>query len=460
MNKKQAILYIFLLLIFNIQGKSQVNFRIILDNYTDSSVLLTSYYGSKVKLVDTAYANGDVFEFNNINYPGGIYILADPSKKKLFEFIINDESDFTIYANSKTLAEIKAEGSKENELFFNHLLLRNKAFEKALQLNDTSSDTPAKLAGKETEIQLDSLRTLLNAEEAMIINAYPDLFIAKLLVANSEINIPESIAADSLQKFLYYKAHFWDGFDLKDERFIRTPIIDKKLESYFNNIVYLNPDSTIAAIDLVISNARPSEEMVSYILWYFMAKYQNPQYMGFDRVFVHLVDNYFLKEDVLNTTVSINEKLKERSDKLKPLLIGEPAPDLLLIDTNDRFVSFRELESDFTVLLFWDYNCNVCEDEIAELQSLIDTTIYDISVYAISTNKDIDQWKNVVRLRNMNWYNVNGTKSITSNFHNLYDINGTPRMFLLDHEKKIIAKHFKVAQLIPIIENQYLKNKH
>ena len=114
---------------------------------------------------------------------------------------------------------------------------------------------------------------------------------------------------------------------------------------------------------------------------------------------------------------------------------------------------FRELESDFTVLLFWDYNCNVCEDEIAELQSLIDTTIYDISVYAINTNKNIDQWKNVVRLRNMNWYNVNGTKSITSNFHNLYDINGTPRMFLLDHEKKIIAKHFKVAQLITIIEN-------
>jgi peroxiredoxin len=190
-----------------------------------------------------------------------------------------------------------------------------------------------------------------------------------------------------------------------------------------------------------------------------MAKYQNPQYMGFDRVFVHLVDNYFLKEDVLNTTASINEKLKERSDKLKPLLIGEPAPDLLLIDTNDRFVSFRDFESDFTVLLFWDYNCNVCEDEIAELQSLIDTTIYNISVYAINTNRNIDQWKDVVSLRNMNWYHVNGTKSMTANFYNLYDINGTPRLFLLDDEKKIIAKHFKVAQLIPIIENQFMKSK-
>jgi peroxiredoxin len=459
MNKKQAILLISLLLIFNIQGISQVNFRIILDNYTDSSVLLTSYYGDKIKLVDTVYVNGDVFEFNDKNYPGGIYILADASKKKLFEFIINDESDFTIFANTKTPSEIKAEGSKENELFFNHLLLRNKAFEIALQLKDTSSDTTTKLTEKKTETQLDSLRTLLHEEELMIINAYPDLFIAKLIVANREINIPESIAPDSLQKFLYYKAHFWDGFDLKDKRFIRTPIIDKKLETYFDNIVYLHPDSTINAIDLVISNAHPSEEMVSYILWYFMAKYQNPQYMGFDRVFVHLVDNYFLREDVLNTTASINEKLKERSDKLKPLLIGEPAPDLLLIDTNDRFVSFRDFESDFTVLLFWDYNCNVCEDEIAELQSLIDTTIYNISVYAINTNRNIDQWKDVVSLRNMNWYHVNGTKSMTANFYNLYDINGTPRLFLLDDEKKIIAKHFKVAQLIPIIENQFMKSK-
>ena len=163
---------------------------------------------------------------------------------------------------------------------------------------------------------------MLEQKESEIISSYPDLFITQILKAGKEIKIPPTLANDSLQKYLYYKEHFWDGIQLADERFLRTPIIDQKIQAYFDRVIFLDPDSTIAAIDKVISLARPSDEVVSYILWYLIAKYQNPQYMGFDAVFVHLVDQYFLKEEVMNTTPSINEKLKERSDNLKPLLIG------------------------------------------------------------------------------------------------------------------------------------------
>jgi len=51
---------------------------------------------------------------------------------------------------------------------------------------------------------------------------------------------------------------------------------------------------------------------------------------------------------------SIKEKLKERSDRIKPLLSGEKAPNLNLIDTADSFRSFREINADYTLLLFWD----------------------------------------------------------------------------------------------------------
>jgi len=459
MNKQQAILFAFLLLFFNLQGNAQLNFRINLDNYTDSSVLLASYYGNKIKLIDTSYLNEGIFSFNDKNYPVGIYILADPAKKKLLEFILNNESGFNLQANVDSLTNIKIEGSIENELFFEYLNLRNKVFQLAKENSDSlPGDSSNQISVK--EIKLDSLLNELSAEEDRIVETYPNLFIAQLIEAQSEIQIPDSIINDSLQRYLYYKDHFWDNLNLKDDRFLRTPIIDEKLHRYFDQMVYLNPDSTIEAIDHVISLTRPTNELTSYLLWYFISKYQNPKYMGFDAVFVHLVDNYFLKEDVLNTTPSILEKLKERSDNLKPLLIGELAPNLILIDTNDRFLSFRNLDSDYLLLLFWDFNCEICESEISELKNIIDSTNYNISVYAVNTNKDLSEWKNVIRTRNLNWYNVNGTHSITANFHDLYDINGTPRLFLLDQEKKIMAKHFKVAQLIAIIENQYLKNKH
>ena len=459
MNKQQALSLFLLLIIFTFKGKSQLSFDIVIENYQDSTVVLTSYYGNKVKLIDTAYINDNKFTFSNKAFPEGVYILVSPGKSKLFEFIINNESGFTFYTDSQSYQDVKVTGSIENQVFFDHQRYREKAFNHIRELTDTISTVYSEqLSDKEIQYRLDSIKNDLVKEEERITETYPGLFITKLLEAQKEINIPDSLISDSLQSYLYYKDHYWDGIDLKDERFIRTPILNKKLNYYFDNIVYLNPNSTIVAIDSVISFARPSDEVVSYLLWYFISKYQNPKYMGFDAVFVHLVENYFSKEDVLLATPSILEKLVERSEKLKPLLIGEPAPNLILIDTNGHFRSFREIGSSFVLLLFWDYDCAVCETEIKELQETINTTSFDLEVYAINTNSDLAQWKRTIISKNMNWINVNGTRSITSDFHDLYDISGTPRLFLLNSEKKIIAKYFKVEQIMLIIEKQIMKN--
>ncbi|RLD69959.1 MAG: hypothetical protein DRI87_08980 [Bacteroidetes bacterium] len=124
------------------------------------------------------------------------------------------------------------------------------------------------------------------------------------------------------------------------------------------------------------------------------------------------------------------------------------------MDTGNRFRSFREIRADYTLLLFWDYNCHVCENTIEQLKNVLDTTSCNIKVYAICVNNDLEQWKKTIAAENLGWLHVNGTISTTEDFHDLYDINGTPRVFLLGSEKKIIAKNFKVAQLIAIIENQ------
>ena len=259
MNKQQAILFAFLASIFSIQGKAQVDFRIILDNFTDSSVLLTSYYGNKIKPIDTAYLDEGAFSFSNKNYPYGIYILVDPAKKKLFELILNNETGFVLQADADSLTDIKIEGSIENELFFEHIKFRNKVFLLTKQLSETlSSDSLIQIT--ELERKLDSLLNEIRSEEERIVATYPNLFISQLIKAQSRVQIPDSIANDSLQEHLYYKTHFWDHMSLKDERFLRTPIIDQKLQMYFDQIVYLDPDSTIEAIDHILALSRPSDE--------------------------------------------------------------------------------------------------------------------------------------------------------------------------------------------------------
>ena len=450
MRVQQAII-VFIIWSFTSFGYAQSCFEITIDNYADSSVILASYYGEKNIIIDTAYLDHGKFVFNKQDYPGGVYMLASQNKKKLFEFIINKECGFSFHTDAGTPYDVTVSNSVENNIFYAYQRYRNLIHREIRQRADTTPEVITRLS--------DSLAKKLARKEDSIINSHSNLFISMLLLAQQEIEVPDSIQKDSLQAYLYYEKHFWDHIDLSDERFIRTPVLEKKLNYYFDHVIYLSPDSVIDAIDTIISRAKLSVEMESFLLWYFMSKYQNPKYMGFDKVFVHLADDYFLKEDVLNMTPKIREKIHERSDKLKPLLLGEPAPNLNLIDTNSSFRSVKSIKSKYILLLFWDYNCPVCKNTIRQLKNLLDSTNYDISVYAVNVNGNIDKWKSAVKKLNTNWIHVNGTVSTTLNFHDLYDINSTPKVYLLDSEKKIMAKNFKVGQLFAIIDNQFMINK-
>jgi len=79
-------------------------------------------------------------------------------------------------------------------------------------------------------------------------------------------------------------------------------------------------------------------------------------------------------------------------------------------------------------------------------------------VFAVNTDTSLEKWKKYIVDNDLKWINVNGTRSISPDYHQLYDIRTTPTLFLLDEKKRIIAKRLKTEQLIPFLEN-YHKNK-
>jgi len=275
-----------------------------------------------------------------------------------------------------------------------------------------------------------------------------------LFKAMKNADIPQEISAseDSTAAYFYNKNHFFDEIDLSDPRMLRTPLFSRKVEEYFKNMVVIQPDSTIVALDFVISKTRPSKEMTSYLVWYFTSEYQNPDYMGFDKVFVFLVDNYFSKEEIENATPSILKTLQDRANRIRPLIIGEPAPDLILLDTIGSYKSFQSLTNDYIIVLFWDVDCGICKNEIFELQKIYKKIWFDFEVYAVNVNADLDKWKDGIKKMKLTWVNVNGTRIVTQDFHDLYDISGTPAIFILDKDHHIIAKHISAKQILPFLE--------
>lgn len=453
-----SLLAVFFVLTVFAQESYNIQIKII--GSQDTSLLLASYYGNKIRLVDTAFTKTPgnfVFEGKK-TLPGGVYMAVSPKKVKLFEFLINKNQHFSLQTDTVNISmHLKAQGSAENTVFFSYLQHSDKIYKRILALRKelvkTKKGSPAY---KQLQGNIASLRKENIAKRSELIQSHPGTFVAKLFEAMEEARVPKnSYPANSLYGYRYMRQHFWGHFDLSDPRLLRSPMYDQKLKAYFKQMVPFQPDSVDQAIDKVIAMARPSKECVSYLVWYFTVEYQNPKYMGFDKVFVHMVDQYFSREPIEHTSASILKLLKDRAAAIRPLLIGNIAPELILQDTTGKFVPFYGIRKKFTLLFFWDYKCHICKRQLAELVPMYPKLVkkYNLTVYAININPDLKQWKTAVRNRRLPWINVNGTRSMKGDFTKLYDIHGTPQLFLLDKDKHIIAKQFSVNQLLKVLKD-------
>jgi len=70
----------------------------------------------------------------------------------------------------------------------------------------------------------------------------------------------------------------------------------------------------------------------------------------------------------------------------------------------------------------------------------------ELDVYAIALDTDPAKWKNFVQANNMSsWTNVYDPTN--RSIFKTYYVDNTPELYLLDKDRKIVAKNLKVSQL-------------
>jgi hypothetical protein len=457
--KKTIFLILIICSFLGIRAENEYNITIHLNDYQENTLLLATWYGEKVFLSDSAYSENDKrFEFRGENpLPQGMYMVVSGTRQKLFEFLVGNDQQFKLSTDtSGYIQNMIVDGSEENNIFFNYVRRNSEKRNQERQLLE--KQTLYKQNSNEfnaLQVQIESIRKEAEAHAIHTINSNSGSFISVLLNAMREVQVPDKIEqnGDRTEIFNYYKKHYWDYLDLSDERLLRTPLLAQKVNQYLSNIVLFHPDSVIAAADLLINLARPSGDVVSWLVWHFISEYQNPDYMGFDKVFVHMVDEYILKEEIKNTTPSVAEQLKERADMLRPILLGKPAPDLILTDTSGAYFSFKSMTNEYLVIYFWDYDCGICSTETDHLREMMKNTNFDVGIYAVSINGDLEKWKKEIGIKKMDWINVNATRSVTPDYRTLYEAGSTPVIYLLDKNRNIIAKNIGADKVESFLEN-------
>jgi peroxiredoxin len=468
MNLKPVLFFLLMVGLTSAQAQQGYEIKVTLKPFTKGYLFLAHYYGQKQALVDSVPINQNsqaVFT-GKTKLSGGIYMIAFPKKDGYFELVIDKEQFFSVSADSADLIQsVKFTGSKENQLFKDYQDFTSNIGSQINSLQKAYAAAPTKADSTRIYAELKEKNIVLKDYRQKFVKDNPSHLLSLVFNVLTEPTIPETWK-DSALIYQYYKTHFWDGVNLADVRLLRTPVFQPKFNRYFDEVLPQHPDSLIIEADEMIFAARTDKEMKQYMLATLTEKYINPKYMGQDAVFVHLFQKYFIPGEA---DAWMTEKYKkfvfDRGYSLMANVIGEKAANLNLVDTSGRKKMLYDVKSPYTVVCFWDPTCSHCQVEVPKLDSLYKAKwkAMGVTIYGVMTDGGKDKWIAYIREHNLkDWIHVYQTKEMKDaetkanqpGFRQLYDVYQTPMLYLLDADKKIVAKKLSYEQL-----NDFLDHK-
>lgn len=432
----------------------------------DSQLLVASYYFGSVFVKDTLQLdkNGRAVFSGTEPLPQGIYQLyLNPEKQ--FDFLVGTDQHFSITLPPGT-EQPTIKGADEPEKFQQYINYLAAQKEKLRSLNSRMHALEQQADSQkiiQTEIRLlDSQVKAFQQNETQ--NNKNNLY-GKLLLANekpviNEAEIPEAWQAnDSLKwvyRYNYQKKHYWDHFDLNNPAMWRTPFVKEKLNEYINRVLLQTPDSVLPEAVRLIENQRNNPELFQNLTSFLTNNAIQSKIMGMENVFVDLARRYYLSGQATWADQKTLDNIRTEVAFREHNLVGNKAPELVLEDETGEFRSLYQSPTPYTLLVFWEPACGHCKKEIPALYTQIfePSKPSQLTIYAIYTMTDKKEWTAFIAEHQLNgWVNAWDPNQLSGmKIH--YGLRTTPSFFLIDKNKKIIAKQLDIAGLKQFLQSR------
>jgi thiol-disulfide isomerase/thioredoxin len=453
------------------------NIEITLKPYKNTKIYLGTNYGQNRVLADSAILNEASLGYfkGKEKLTPGIYFIVSPKYSILFEFLVDEGQQFKIIADTLNLVDYKIIGSKDNDIFSAYSKTMNQLGAQRSQLEQTYNSAATAIDSVKYLQALKKMDTSFKQERQKIIASAPKSMMRFFL---DVLQRPEAPAiaiingkADSTYPFYYVKNHYWDNVVFNDNRLIRTPFFETKLDEYFKNYVSREPDSIIEEVQYMLTVAKTGKEIYPFLLFKFTNKYISPEFMGQDKVFLHIFQNFFSKGDTVLLNDESKKAITERAYSIMANLIGNAAPPLDLNTMDNKAFSLYNSPAKFTFIAFWDPTCGHCKEEMPRVDSFYTKNWKQLGVQVIGVNtnvKELASWKQFITEQHFDagWVHIYQTEAAlnaeinagkATTIRQLYDVFKTPTFYLLDKDKKIIAKNLTVDQFHDFLQSQQKK---
>lgn len=449
-----------IILLFSVSCFAQSGYKIQfkIDGLQDTTAYLGYYYGESTFVKDTAtvdHSGAFVFEGKQ-PLPQGVYFLV-LNKTRIFEMVVSKTQSFSMETNtSDYVKNMKVTGDIDNKLFFENMIFnldRHKEAEPYIKVIQDS--TLAEDKKKDAREYFMKINEKVLAYQEDVIRQHPATLTARIFLANKPIKIPDPPkkadgSIDSTFQLKWYREHFFDHFDLADDALIRMPrpIYQEKINEYLDKLYAPQADTLKKAISHIVAKAKKNQETYKYAVWVSVLKFQNPEIMGLDEVFVYLNDTYFASGEMnFWANDKMRKNLSDHADRLRKSLIGQQGANLIMQDINLKPRALYDIKTKYTVLYIFDPDCGSCKKETPKLVDFYNTKKFDVEVFAVSADTSMVKMRDYIKEMNMHWITVNGPRTYVGPYQDLYDANTTPTLYVLDNTKKIIGKKIPAEKL-------------
>jgi thiol-disulfide isomerase/thioredoxin len=453
------------------------NIEITVKPYKNTKIYLGTNYGQNRVFADSTILNDASLGYfkGKEKLTPGIYFIVSPRYTILFEFLVDEGQQFKIIADTLNLSDHTIIGSKDNDIFSSYSKTMNKLGAERSQLEQAYNSATISSDSVKYLQALKKMDTSFKQERQKIITTAPKSMMRFFLDVLQRPEVPAipivKGKADSTYPFYYVKNHYWDNVVFNDNRLLRTPFFEAKLDEYFKNYVSREPDSIIEEVQYMLTVAKTGKEIYPFLLFKFTNKYISPEFMGQDKVFLHLFQNFFSKGDTVLLNNESKKAITERAYSIMANLIGNSAPALDLNTMDNKAFSLYNSPAKFTFIAFWDPTCGHCKEEMPRVDSFYTKNWKQLGVQVIGVNtnvKELASWKQFITEQHFDagWSHVYQTEAAfnaeinagkPTTIRQLYDVFKTPTFYLLDKDKKIIAKNLTVDQFHDFLQSQQKK---
>ncbi|MFO7790892.1 MAG: thioredoxin-like domain-containing protein [Bacteroidota bacterium] len=465
---------IFVLFGSNIMAQQEHKIEVQVKGVSDTTMLLGHHFGKKKYVVDTVMAdeNGRAVFEGDEPLDRGIYIVVLPSENNAyFEMLIGDDQKFSLTTDKEDFVNnMKIKGSKANKVFNEYQRkmseLQNKIKQYRSELESAEDDSVEKQKIKDKMGEVTEERKAYIKEMA---EEHEGTLFGSIVKAVLEPEIPEppkdeeGNIVDSTFEYRYLRDHYFDNIDFSEPGLLRTPILESKIDYFFKKMMPPVADSVRpVAHDLIERAQEANEEMFRYMTSHLLNHFETSKVMGMDEVFIDIAEKWYLSGEAEWADSTLIEKIRERVLKITPNIIGKVASDIAKVPTfNDQFASLHKVDADYTILVFYEPNCGHCKKIVPRLYELYQDTLQDanVEVFAMYTQADKEEWTEFLEKHELfDWINAYDPYGRT-NFRDNYDIYSTPVIYILDDEKRIVAKRIDIEYVPEFIKYDKKRKK-